>query len=324
MYTSSLDEKSRSERPNQMTDRIDSNATLTKRWILFSCWIALSTLLFKNPVVALVRMSLSRDNASHLVLIPFISAWVLYVQRDRIFLHLSSDKVLGSTFLFLSGCVTLAFRLARSIFSLDMQLSGRILALVLVWVAGFALLFGKATLKAGSFPLLFLSLMVPLPDFLLDRVIHLLQEGSAWITGALFDLVGVPALRDGLVFHLARVNIEVTQECSGIRSSMALLILALLISHFRLKNFWNKFLFIACGLFMMILKNGIRIATLTLLAVYVDPGFLVGKLHHGGGIVFFVLALLLLLPILFLIQHRESHRPVTAEPSQTSHQSSKL
>jgi hypothetical protein len=53
---------------------------------------------------------------------------------------------------------------------------------------------------------------------------------------------------------------------------------------------------------MMILKNGIHIATLTLLAVYVDPDFLTGKLHHQGGIVFFVLGLLLLLPVFLLLQ----------------------
>src|SRR5260370_41105721 len=148
------------------------------------------------------------------------------------------------------------------------------LALVLFWVSGFALLFGRAPLKASRFPLLFLRLMVPIPTFLLDRIIFLLQEGSAWITGALFGLAGVPALREGLVFHLAKVNIEVAKECSGIRSSMALFILALLVTHFQLRSFWNKIAFIIFGLFMTILKNGVRIATLTLLAVYVDPGFL--------------------------------------------------
>jgi exosortase len=296
----------------------DSNSGLTKRWSLFSCWILLSSLLFKSPLIALVRLSLSHDDGSYLVLIPFISAWVLFVERDKIFLHLSSDKALGSAFLILSGCTALASRLARDSSSPDLQLSGWILSLLLVWVAGFALVFGKAALRAGYFPLLFLLLMIPLPSFLLDRIIYFLQVGSAWITEAFFDLVGVPALREGLVFHLARVNIEVAKECSGIRSSMALLILALLIAHFRLKNFWNKILFITCGLLMMIVKNGIRIATLTLLAMYVDPGFLFGRLHHQGGVVFFVLALLLLLPLLFFLERTESRRPVVAGPSLTS------
>src|SRR5262249_32481336 len=97
--------------------------------------------------------------------------------------------------------------------------------------------------------------------------------------------------------------------------SMALFILALLVAHFRLRSFWSKFVFIVCGLFMMILKNGVRIATLTLLAVYVDPDFLFGRLHHQGGVVFFVLALLLLLPLLFSLQRLESKRRIAPEPS---------
>jgi len=276
--------------------------------------MVLSSLLFKNPVGALVRLSLSQDDASYVVLIPFISAAVLYLERSKIFLHAAGDKILAAIFLFLAGCAALASHLAGNHSSLGVQLSGWILSLVLVWVAGFALFFGKTALKAAHFSLLFLLLMIPPPNFLLDRIIYFLQEGSAWITGALFDLFRVPALREGLVFHLARVDIEVAKECSGIRSSMALLILALLISHFRLKSFWYKTLFVACGLFMMILKNGIRIATLTLLAIYVDPNFLFGRLHHQGGVVFFVLALLLLLPLLFFLQRVEAKRGKTAEP----------
>jgi len=57
---------------------------------------------------------------------------------------------------------------------------------------------------------------------------------------------------------------------------------------------------------MMVLKNGIRIVTLSLLAVYVDPNFLFGTLHRDGGIVFFLLGLLLLLPVLLLLQRGES------------------
>ena len=155
-------------------------------------------------------------------------------------------------------------------------------------------------------PLLFLFLVVPLPSSILDRIAYYLQVGSAWITGAVFDLLRVPALRDGLVFHLARVSIEVAKECSGIRSSMVLLILALVIVHLCLKRFWTKVLFVASGLFMMILKNGIRIATLTILAIYVDPGFLYGRLHHQGGIAFFLFALLLLVPVLRLLQRSEA------------------
>jgi exosortase len=300
-----------------------TNTAVTKRWWPFAGWLVLSSLLFISPLVAFVRMSLSHDDASYLVLIPFISAWVLFVERDKIFLDLSYDKLLGGLFLLLACCAALASRFARDGSSLDLELSGYILSLVLLWVAGFALLFGKAASKAGYFPLLFLFLMIPPPNFLLEHVIYLLQAGSAWITGALFDLLGVPVLREGFVFHLARVNIEVAKECSGIRSSMALLILALLVAHFLLRSFWRKVLFLACGLLMMILKNGIRIVSLTLLAMYVDPSFLYGKLHHQGGIVFFLLSLLLLAPLLWLLQRGEA-LPAEDAPGPTMQSASKL
>lgn len=293
----------------------NSQTSLKKQWYLFSSWVALSLLLFLGPVSALVRLSLSQDDSSYLVIIPLISAVLLYLERDKIPSQAPTDKMLSGIFLLLAAAIALALHYGAGTRGPDLQLSGWILALVLVWSAGFAFLFGKAALRSAYFPFLFLLLMVPIPSFLLDRIISLLQQGSAWITGVLFDIAGVPALREGLVFHLAKVSIEVAKECSGIRSSMALFIVALLVAHFRLRNLWNKVFFVAFGLFLMILKNGVRIATLTLLAVYVNPDFLFGRLHHQGGVVFFVLALLLLLPLLFLLQRNEAKKSVAPEPS---------
>ena len=296
----------------------DSNTSARKRWLLFGSWIVLSLLIFSPTVIAFVRISLSDPDASHLILIPFISAWVLFVERRKVFRNLSYDKVIGGCLLSLSCGAALVARFAGSGASLDVQLSGYILALVLNWVAGFALLFGKSPCRMGYFSLLFLFLMIPLPKFLLNHIVYLLQLGSTWVAGSLFDLLGVPVLREGFVFHLARFNIEVAQECSGIRSSMALLALAVLVSHFQLNRFWSKALFVVSGLVMMILKNGIRIATLSMLAIYVDPDFLLGRLHRQGGIVFFALALLLLLPVLALLQRWEAWRPMAATSSRTS------
>lgn len=290
----------------------DLDATLRKRWWLLSVWIALSSLLFLRPVIALVRLSLSQDDASHLVIIPFIAVAVFYLERQKVLKSISTDRILAGTFLLLAGLLVLvSFFLGKS--SLGLQLSASILALILLWVSGFSFLFGRAALKAAHFPFLFLILMVPIPAFALDRMIHVLQEGSAWITGVMFDLLGVPALREGLVFHLAKVNIEIAKECSGIRSSMVLFILALLVAHFELRSLKNKVVFIMIGLFMTILKNGVRIATLTLLAVYVDPDFLFGRLHHQGGVVFFVLTLLLLLPFLIYLRRSESNKNAALE-----------
>jgi len=113
-------------------------------------------------------------------------------------------------------------------------------------------------------------------------------------------------------FHLAHVNIEVARECSGIRSSLALLILGILVAYFCLHTLWKQLVLVIAGLFIMILKNGVRIVTLTLLASYVDPGFLYGRLHREGGVVFFLLGLLLLAPLVWLLQRGESAAPERA------------
>ena len=165
--------------------------------------------------------------------------------------------------------------------------------------------FGRAALKNARFPLLFLFLTIPLPDVLLNHSIYFLQKGSANITEMIFDLVGTPALREGFVFHLAHFNIEVASECSGIRSSMALLISALVVGHLFLRTLWRQVVLVIVGLLIMVVKNGVRIATLTILGQYVDPGFLYGRLHHEGGVVFFLLGLVLLLPILWLLKRSE-------------------
>src|SRR5882762_2449238 len=283
----------------------NERTSIARRWLLFGVWIVASSLLFGRPLIALIHLSLSNDDASHLILIPFLTAGLVFIERRTIFKH-PSFSAGGGIFLFLSVIIALSVRLAGDMVTPDLRLTGHVLAVLLLWIAGFAFSFGKAAVKSAYFPFLFLFLAVPLPNFLLERIIALLQAGSAEITEVLFNLTGVPALREGLVFHLARVNIEVASECSGIRSTIALFILALHVVHYGLHALWKKLFFLTCAFFMMILKNGIRIATLTLLAIYVDPDFLTGKLHHQGGIVFFLLGLLLLLPILLLLQRGES------------------
>src|SRR6266567_3923787 len=283
----------------------DTRNNVLKRSLLFGVWVAVSSLLFARPLVALVRLSLANDDASYLILIPFLTAGLVFIERRTIFNNLSFSAG-GGIFLFLSVIIVLSVRLAGDKVAPDLRLTGNVLAAILLWITGFAFSFGKAAVKSAYFPLLFLFLTVPLPNFLLERVISLLQAGSAEITEVLFNLTGVPVLREGLVFHLARVNIEVARECSGIHSTIALFILALPVVHYGLHALWKKLFFLACAFFMMILKNGIRIVTLTLLAMYVDPSFLFGTLHRDGGILFFLLGLLLLLPVFLLLQRGES------------------
>ena len=66
----------------------------------------------------------------------------------------------------------------------------------------------------------------------------------------------MPYYREGFVFSLPNVAIEVADECSGIRSSIALVLTALLAGHMSLVTGWKKVVLVAVALPLTILKNG--------------------------------------------------------------------
>jgi exosortase len=181
----------------------------------------------------------------------------------------------------------------------------QILSVLILWLGGFLLCYGFDALRAAAFPLIFLVLTVPLPDEILDRIIYALQAGSTAITYFIFQAVGTPVVRQGFLLSVPGVTIEIAKECSSIRSSIALLITCLLAAHLYLRTTWKIVLFVVLAMAVSVVKNGIRIATLTLLSIHVDPGFLTGKLHQRGGFVFFLIALAILYPILVLLQKSE-------------------
>jgi exosortase/archaeosortase family protein len=80
-----------------------------------------------------------------------------------------------------------------------------------------------------------------------------------------------------------------------------------------LRTVWGKALVTLAAIPFSIAKNGLRIFTLSMLGIYVDPGFLNGQLHHHGGIVFFLFALVGLFVLLCLVGWAE--RKTTAQPA---------
>jgi exosortase len=284
----------------------------SSRHAWFIAFLVVSCLVFHGALSALVRFSLDEDYASHVVLVPFIVAFLLFTERRRIFAVTRTEAASGIA---LIGIGVLIYWFGGRAFSQtagDVSLSLRTLAIVILWAGGFIFCYGIAAAHAASFSLLFLLLMVPLPVFVVDRVIYWLQAGSTELTYLIFQLVGTPVLRDGFFLSVPGVTIEVAKECSSIRSSIALFITCLLAAHLYLRSAWKMAFFVALSLIVSILKNGIRIATLTLLSIHVDPGFLTGKLHQQGGFAFFLIALGILFPVLMWLQKSERE---TAQPA---------
>ena len=279
------------------------------RNIGFALFVGVSCLVFWGPLRSLARLSWENDSYSHVILIPIISSLLIYLERKRVFAAVHHCTG-GGTLLFGAGIVS--FYLGRDrFFSLDRadSLALLTLSLVFVWIAGFNLFYGIQASRSAVFPLLFLFLTIPVPSFLLARIVLALQQGSAEMLGVLFRIAGVPFFRSGFVFSLPGVNIEIARQCSGIRSSIALLITVLLAGHFFLRAAWRKMSLIVFIIPIVVLKNALRIATISWLSVYVNRGFLTGRLHHYGGIPFSVLSVAILAPILYWLQRSEKCAP---------------
>jgi len=275
--------------------------------------VILSVIIFWRTFHALVLYSFDHESSSHILLIPVVSIYLLWTERARIFQVVRPSPGSGTTLVLAAIALYLFTASHWSLQDPEQFLPGATLAIVLLWLGGFLLCYGATAWRRASFSLLFLLLMVPLPPAFLDRSIYLLQQGSTEIAYLLFKALGVPVLRQGFLLTVPGVTIEVAQECSGIRSSVALFITCLLAAHLFLRTKWRMLVFVLLAFPLAIIKNGIRIATLTLLSVYVDPGFLTGRLHHEGGFVFFLLALAILAPILFLFQKSEQKALLRSE-----------
>jgi exosortase/archaeosortase family protein len=117
----------------------------------------------------------------------------------------------------------------------------------------------------------------------MDMVVEYLQQGSAVLSYYLFRGI-------------------------GIRSSVSLLILTLVGANLYLRSGWNKLLLVMAVIPLALFKNAIRIVTLCVLSIYVNPDFLRGSLHRKGGVVFFLISMVVLIPVVILMQRLERNR----------------
>jgi exosortase len=268
--------------------------------------IILSSLLFWHFLQTLVRLATTwgneYDQYTHTLLIPFISLILVFLNRKRIFRLLRYDYAWGGTLMSAGIAVNLLLRRLPTILGTGNRLSLEIAALVLTGIGAFIGCYGRKAFQYARFPLLFLLCMVPLSDALLNIPVTIVRNGSSDVAFGVFSLLREPVFREGYVFTLSGVSIEVAQECSGVHSTLALIIVSLLSGHLFLSSMWKKIVLVAFALPIVCLTNGVRIGGLTMLAIHVDPAFLTGSLHHRGGIIFFSLALLLLFGLVFLLQ----------------------
>jgi len=278
------------------------------RSLVFLIFSIATIVAFFTPLRELAKMSTKSELYSHILLIPIISGYFLFGKRREVLSSAKYSYILGPL-ISLSGLFLYIFSLNQATnLNANDFMSLKIYSIVLFWSGGFLFFYGIKSFRMAIFPLLFLFLFAPLPSIVVEKFILFLQICSTEATYFLFKITGVPILKEGFTFHLPGLSIEVAKQCSGIRSSLALIITSLIAGEFFLKTKWKKLVLVLCVIPITIFKNALRITILSLLGTYVDQRILGSELHRSGGIPFFVLALLFMAPILIWLIKTEKKK----------------
>jgi exosortase len=286
---------------------------MRERTAAFLLWLCATVAFSWSFLNGFMKASLERGYSSHVVLIPFLTAYLIWSGRTKIFAEAKSSLRTGLP-VALAG--VLGFILASHVvpFAHGAAQVVKLIAVFLLVIGGFITLYGAPAFKRAAFRFVLLLLMLPLPSIFIRKAIDFLQAGSTELAYGLFSLLGVPVHRDGFLLYLPGLTIEVAKECSGINSSVALLITALLIACETLRTTSRRVILVLFSIPLSLVKNAVRIVTLTMLSVYVDRSFLTGPLHRDGGIVFYLLTLAMMYPVWRILRKTEQKRDATTAP----------
>jgi len=283
----------------------------SRRPLTFIFFTAALIVAFAGPLASLAIHAAGSELHSHILLIPFVAAYLIYIRREQLPKEFYASPG-WATVAFIIGLAAVIAGRREGVFGRSLSqndyLALMIFSFVCLLAAGGFFLLGRKWMAAAAFPFAFLIFMVPLPDRAANFLETTLELGSTEAANLFFNLTGMPVLRDGTIFQLPTITIQVAQECSGIRSSWVLLITSLLAANLFLKSPWRRLVLVAAVIPLGILRNGLRILFIGLLCVHIGPEMIHSVFHRRGGPPFFVLSLIPLFVLLWWLRRGEMIR----------------
>jgi exosortase len=257
--------------------------------------IALAMGIFAPILYYLVRHWKIVPDYSHGFLVAPLAVYFAWERRE----HLKRIPIDQSWW----GLVPLALgALALAIGRLGVELMAMRTAFVLTVIGLVMLLLGWRMFRALAFPLLFLFLMIPLPQSLANTITFPLQLIASDLAMTPLYWLEIPALREGNIIHLAGTQLLVAEACSGLRSVMALGTLGVVFAYFFRKNMIERILIVLSTLPIAILVNAFRVALTGYLTHRFGQAAAEGIIHQTEGFFTFGLAFCLLLLEAWLLQ----------------------
>src|ERR1051326_7325552 len=285
---------------------------------------------------AAVLVKLSRDwwfdeNYSHGLLVPFIIGFIIWSQRDKFAAQPARPSVL------LGGLAVLFALCALWTGVAGAELYTQRMSLVLL-IAGIVVYFaGLRFLRLLLIPLLLLILAIPIPAIIFNKIAFPLQLFASRCAVWSMQTLGIPVLRQGNVIELKPLNsfatkkLEVVEACSGIRSLMTLITLAVVFAYFtyprsddssgpsgRMRTYGivRTSIIVLSAVPIAILTNAARVSGTGILSHYYGTGVADGFFHEFSGWVVYVVAFLILFGIGWILDRfKPRQRSTINKPS---------
>ena len=281
----------------------------------------ISAILFTYAAV-LVKLSSNwwtDENYSHGLLIPFIIGYILWLERDKLAAEPKRPWVL-------LGGITVALALfALWVGVAGAELFSQRMSLVLL-IAGVVIYFwGLRFLRFIWVPLALLVLAIPIPAIIFNKIAFPLPLFASRCAVWSMSMLGIPVLRQGNVIELKPLNsfdtrkLEVVEACSGIRSLMTLVTLAVVFAYFthprsdgdsgkggkfgflRTYGFWRSSILVVSAVPIAILTNAARVSGTGVLSHYYGTQVADGFFHSFSGWAIYIVAFLLLFGVGFIL-----------------------
>ena len=240
--------------------------------------------LYAGTLSSLARQWASDDDYSHGFFVAPLAAYFLWERREALRQAPVRPSAAGLLLVTFSLIVFIAGRFGAELFLTRVSLIG-VLAGAVLFLAGWR------WLQLTAFPLAFLLLMVPLPSIIFNQITFPLQGIAARAGEVVIATAGVPVLREGNILHVPGRALEVAEACSGIRSLMSLLMLAVVLGYFTERRTGARIAIALSAIPIAILANAARVAGTGLAAYWVSPAAAEGFFHGFSGWMVFVVAL---------------------------------
>jgi exosortase len=260
---------------------------LKYRWWIPVALAPLVLYVYGPTFTSLIRQWFNDPNFGHGSLVPLFSAFVIWKRRHHLARIPPKPSWAGLAVVFFSlvmlvvGVLGAELFLARSSF--------------IFLLAGLVILFcGWEYFRAVLFPWGCLFLMVPIPTIVFSQITFPLQLLASKLAGFALAWLGVPALRDGNIIVLPSMALEVAEACSGIRSLMSLITLAVIYGYCTESRLLLRGLLVIAAIPIAVAANGSRIVGTGLLVHYGNEQLAEGFFHLFSGWLVFLMSLVML------------------------------